>query len=542
MLGKRNPQRSYFDANNLPNQVPDDSFYGRMGVVNETLFCDTDLAEMYCDNNGRPSLPPSLMCGVLLLQYYNDVSDGETVERLKFDLRWKVALHLPLDYAGFDPSSLSIFRGRLQKHSKERYAFDRFLKVARKSGFIPDKVSLLVDTTAVKSAGAVQDTYTLLRKGLRKLLKTLGYSVPGKRRGLSTKTETLINTYLLEPDHKAEIDWSDQEQRKSQLKTLVQDVEQGLDLAAAEANDPEVRHLGWLLTKILGDDLETDENDHPQIAQGTASDRIISITDPEMRHGRKSSAHRFNGFKASVAIEENSELIMDIHDMAASSGDGKELIPTVDRVEHHVGVEVEQAIADGAYASGDNLAGCANHSPNPVDLLAPLQQPADPEVHKSAFHIDQEVQTATCPQGQTVSGKIVRDAKKREVLKFTFSREICETCPLFSRCVHSKTNGRSVTTHFHEDHLQAARQRQQTTEFKIRYRKRARVEGKIAELAGHGIRNTRYLGEPKRQLQRLWTASAVNLKRLFTLADCQKIDLLPVLSVLGHQKQAAITT
>ena len=80
MLGQRNPQRSLFDANSLPNQVPSDSFYGRMGAVSEKMFYDTDLAEMYCPDNGRPSLPPSLMCGVLLLQYYDDVSDGEAVD------------------------------------------------------------------------------------------------------------------------------------------------------------------------------------------------------------------------------------------------------------------------------------------------------------------------------------------------------------------------------------------------------------------------------------------------------------------------------
>ena len=542
MLGQRNLQRSFFDANSLPNQVPSDSFYGRMGAVSEILFCDADLAEMYCADNGRPSLPPSMMSGVLLLQYYDDVTDGEAVERVKYDLRWKVALHLPLDYAGFDPSSMSVYRRRLLENGKERYAFDRFLEVGREAGFIPDKVSLLVDTTAVKSAGAVQDTYTLLRKGLRKLLKTLGYHVPGKRRGLSAQTETLVNTYLLEPDRKAEIDWSDPEQRTAHLSDLVQAVEQGLELAVAEIDDPEVRHLGWLQTKILGDDLETDENDDPQIAQGTAPDRIISVTDPEMRHGRKSSAHLFNGFKVSVAMEETSELILDIHDMAANASDGQELMPTIECVEQQVGVEVDQTIADGAYASGDNLADCANHSPHPVDLLAPLKQPSDPEVHKSAFHIDLESQTATCPQSQTVSGKPVRDTKKREVLKFTFPREACETCPLFSRCVRSKTHGRSVTTHFHEEHLQAARQRQQTAEFKERYRKRGRVEGKIAELSGHGIRNTRYLGEPKRQLQRLWTASAVNLKRLFTLAEHQKIDLLAVLADLDGRKSAAIIT
>jgi len=48
-----------------------------------------------------PASPPSLLCGVLVLHVFEEVGDEETVERLRFDLRWKVALSLPLDFAGF---------------------------------------------------------------------------------------------------------------------------------------------------------------------------------------------------------------------------------------------------------------------------------------------------------------------------------------------------------------------------------------------------------------------------------------------------------
>src|SRR5450756_442732 len=157
MLGRRSPQRGLFDVIGLPHTVDPESFYARMGALAHLLFREEDLAGMYTLDNGRPSLPPSLMCGVLLLQFYDDVSDGEAVERVQFDLRWKVALGLALDYRGFDPSSLSVFRGRLLAHGKERYAFDRFLKVGREAGFIQDRVTLLLDTAAAKGAGAVQD-------------------------------------------------------------------------------------------------------------------------------------------------------------------------------------------------------------------------------------------------------------------------------------------------------------------------------------------------------------------------------------------------
>jgi hypothetical protein len=195
-----------------------------------------------------------------------------------------------------------VYRHRLIENGQERYAFDRFVEAGRAAGFIPDKVILLTDTTWVKRAGAVQDTYTLLRKGVRKLLRALGYHLLGRRQGLSKQVRELVETYV-DHDGKAEIDWSDPQARVRQLKVLVDDAETAFDLAAEQVDDAQVREIGWLLTKILGDDLVTDEEGHPRIGEGTAPDRIISVTDPQMRQGRKSAAHRFDGFKVKVSTE-----------------------------------------------------------------------------------------------------------------------------------------------------------------------------------------------------------------------------------------------
>ena len=540
MLGRRSQQRSLFDVLGLPHQVPADSFYGRMGAVSDVLFPDEDLAAMYCPDNGRPSLPPSLMNGVLLLQFYDDVSDEEAVDRTKFDVRWKVALDLSLDFPGFHPTSLTKYRDRLSENGQERYAFNRFIAVGREAGFVPDRVTLLTDTTNVKGAGAVQDTYTLLRKGLRKLLMAAGFQVPGRRRGLSPRIRVLIERYVDE-DSKADIDWADAQQRLRQLQVLVEDAETALELAAEESDNDEVRYLGWLLTKILGDDIVTDEEGESQIGRGTASDRIISITEPDMRHGRKSKAQRFDGFKVGVSTEQGSELILDIADVTASGGDGAQLMPTIKRTEAETAVTVERAIGDGAYSSGKNRAACAERDES-IDLISPMTRPSDPEVHKSAFQIDLEAQTATCPQGHTITGKPTAKQDGRPTWLFSYPRPNCEACRLFERCVQSKKTGRTVRAGPYEAYLQEARARQQTEAFDTAYRLRPAVERKIGELVMHGLRDTRYVGESKRQLQRLWLGAAVNLKRLFTLAQAQGVDLRAVLGDLAPPKAQLMTT
>jgi len=510
MIGRRNPQRSFFETQCWPHQVPADSFYARMGAVNDELFHDDDLADMYCPDNGRPSWPPSLMSGILLLQFYDDVGDDEAVERLMFDIRWKVALCLPLDFVPPDPSTLGVFRRRLAEHGQERYAFNRLIRVGRAAGFLPDKVTMLIDSTPQNGAGAVQDTYTLIRKGVRKILRLAGYTLPKKRQGLSANLAAYVDR-----DRKADIDWADPAARAAQLKALVQDAEAALDLVVEQADDPEIRSAAWLLTKILGDDVTTDEHGEPQIGKGVAEDRIVSLTDPEMRHGRKSAAKRFDGHKMQVAADQQSELLLAVEPVAANSGDGRDLMTMIETVEEQHDVTVERAIGDGAYGTGDNRAACMERG---TDLVSPLAEPSEPEVHKTAFAIDLDNKQVTCPQGHVATDpKTVKDAQGRPVLLFTFERKTCEACPLFERCVHSKTKGRSICTHYHEKLLQDARARQQTDEFREIYVLRSAIEREIAGLVQHGLREARYVGKAKNRLQAQWTGAAINLRRLFAL-------------------------
>jgi hypothetical protein len=366
----------------------------------------------------------------------------------------------------------------------------------------------------MKGAGATQDTYTLLRKGIRRLLKAMGFAVGEKRRGL----EANLGCYL-DGDRKAEIDWSDPKARVKELGKLVRDADTALGLAREHCENTDecgdVRSIGWLLTKILGDDVVVGADGESEIGEGVARDRMMSWTDPEMRHGRKSASSRWNGDKTHVAEDPETELITEIDVTDAHASDGSRMLPMLESVEQHIDVKVERVLGDKAYGSVDNRVDCADRE---IDLMSPVATPMDPEVDKSAFALDEAGETLTCPSGHTLrTYRTIKDLEGRQVKKFVFPRATCEVCPLFGRCVKSKTEGRTVTLNHREDVLREAKARQETAEFREAYRERAKVERKIAELMLHGLRQARYVGRQKKRLQAFWTAAVVNLKRLFKL-------------------------
>ena len=107
MLGKRSDQKGLWEADRLYlDYVGQDTFYGLLASLRGQLFRDDDFAEIYCPDNGRDNVPPSLLATALLLQTYDKVSDAEAKARADFDIRWKVALGIEIEDRPFAKSTL----------------------------------------------------------------------------------------------------------------------------------------------------------------------------------------------------------------------------------------------------------------------------------------------------------------------------------------------------------------------------------------------------------------------------------------------------
>src|SRR5215210_1939623 len=133
MLGKRGAQWGLFEADTQYRDcVGRDTCYGWLASQRGELFRDEDFAALYVLDNGRPSIPPSLLATALVLQTYDGVSDAEAKRRADYDLQWKVGLGGGLDQRPFAKSTLQLFRAQLVVHAAQRAILQQSLELGQR--------------------------------------------------------------------------------------------------------------------------------------------------------------------------------------------------------------------------------------------------------------------------------------------------------------------------------------------------------------------------------------------------------------------------
>jgi hypothetical protein len=525
MLGRHSPQGELFRPDNIyVDHVGRDSFYGFLAASRQQLFRDEDYAGLYRKDWGRPSVPPSQLCVALLLQAREGVSDDEAIQRTAFDLRWKVALGLEIDDKLCAKSTLQLFRAKLVLHDQYERLFQASIDACRKAGLLRrKKLEVALDTTPVLGRGAVKDTFNLISDQIRAVVNEI-VALKGYDREELVAEHGLSRHFGQSFKSEVDVDWDDAGQKRALVGQLVADANVALELAkaslrgyakGAEATH-QLREARDLLADLLLQDVEDtpEDGEGPRIRQGTKKDRIVSTTDPEMRHGRKSQSKTFNGYKASVAVETGSGVILATDVRAGNVHDSEGAGDLVEEAGKRADRDVERVLGDTAYGSVDTRRDIARVAEDAdiVVKVPPAPSRRGVEFTVEDFKIDIQAGVATCPAGKT-SMRLERPEGAKHH-RFIFSRKDCNDCPLRSKCTTAKRTSRIVTVSENYEELRQLRRRQRTKAFKRIYRRRVKVEHRIARLVQLGVRQARYVGSAKVAFQVSIAAAVANLVRV----------------------------
>jgi len=506
MLSMTSGQVGFFDVAELVGPLPEGSFFALLAEHGGRIVRDEDFADCYSDGTGRPSIPPSRLAKVLLLQYRTGVSDELAMEAVAWDLRWKIALGLQVDHQGWSPSTLTRFRARLLLHGKERLALENTLRLATELGMVDGPVEQIVDSTPMLGAAATQDTVRLVRSGVKKLVDAVGAVDDETGRRLDAGLEFDYSR----PGEKPDCRWRERPERERMLTRVAQDAERALravEQADGLLSDQPVAAAHKLLRELVGQDFDVDDDGVPRLHRGTRSGRILSVHDTEMRHGRKSQHQRFDGYKLSAAATNTPEpLITAIEVAPGCEQDGPQARPLVEQQPEQL--RPKRLLGDTAYGTGPVRADLAEAG---VEVLAPVPAgPArDDRIQKRDFEIDPDAGTVTCPAAQIAAIRTDPSGQRRA----RFAKAVCDKCPLRDRCVEPARGARTVNLTPDEELLIAARQALDDPHRAEHLRRtRPRIERLLGLLAHrYKARKARYLGAAKARLQAAWTAALVNL-------------------------------
>ena len=501
--------------------VPDDSFFARLHRYGAEWFRDEDFAGIYKDSNlGRPNVPPSLLARALILQNYAGCSDRELVARIRFDLRYKKALDVPIDYTGFHPSLLSHFRARLILDEKDNLVFEKSIQAAVNSGVLKKGDVQAMDSMPVKGAAALQDTYTLLRTQLQKILREVRKQLKSwpKKTPHNFSYPFSWEKYLAEGNiGKPDIPWDDKGAKRKYLGELVSDARtlMGAVRESKLYEQDSVKEALELLERLLGQDVDEDGPDGPKIKKG-GEDRVLSTNDPEMRHARKSKSKLIKGYKAHVHTSEK-EIVTEIEITSANVHDKEPVEGMLER-QRARGVEPERLYGDCHYGDAEFRAIMEKKGIEVVAKIPVASSSKSTLFGKREFELSPDLDQLTCPAKVTTSEyRLRKDEKGRECRAFCFSKKACGGCSLRASCLAKNHSRRWVRLHHHEDQLQKALRQNAEPGFREDFKRRLVVERVQARLQSYGLRQARYFGARRIKLQAFFTAAANNFWRITQL-------------------------
>jgi transposase len=520
-----------------------------------------DLFAAAFGTRGRPGWPPARLAMVTVLQFAGDLTDREAAEAVRTRLDWQYALGLPLDDEGFDFSVLSEFRARVAERGLEERALDALLAKLAAGGLLGKGGRQRTDSTHVVAAVRALHTIELAGESVRAALEALAAACPdwlaarfcisdwGSRYGAR------IDSWRL-PAGKAE--------RERLLTGFARD---GYALAAACYEDtapgwarevPAVQVLRTVLVQNFH--LDRDENGRevicrrePGLESGLppAHIKISSPYDTDARWGAKDKDLLWLGYKLHItetcedppgcgcpadpaaaqsrrcAHDVRPNLITHVATTAATVADADMAIP-VSAALHRKGLPPARHYLDSGYASPAHMLTAARDWG--ITLITPLladnsrQARQKAGYDRSAFTIDYDSGTVTCPQGQASQSW---HPTAKDAIAVRFPVRTCRPCPARQLCTTATRTGRQLIIPPRDLYqLQAAaRAAQDRKDWQHDYRRRAGIEATISQaVTVTGTRRARYRGLAKTRLEHVYSAAALNLHRLDAYWNDTPID------------------
>lgn len=464
-------------------------FYIFLRSIRHRLLDDAmqdELETMFSKPRGTVAVPAAQLVLMALLQAYEKVSDDDAIENATANDRWKLVLGtLGSDDSPCCKKTLVFFRQRMVEHGMSNKVLDKTIELARQTELFDykkvGKLRVVFDSAPLRGAGRVEDTINLVGHGIKNVLIALAAVMGATWVELAHAAEMQVAGQDRSVKAALDLDWNEPDATDVAITRLVHEAQQlqrWLDATVPELLDEvEIQGALRLLDRIIEQDTEPKSQGGYRIRKGVAPDRIISISDPDMRHGRKSSSQTIKGYKRYDVCDLDSGLTLGACVLPANVPEAEgasKLGPQL-----HAYGTLEEIQIDRAFLSSPFVLNA--HYEGTRVLSKPFPYPQGSHFDKSRFSIDLNTGTVRCPadQATAIAGS-----------KASYSAKTCNVCPLRQQCYSSKSKGgRTVQIHEHEGLMQQLHAGVKDPARRSQLRERVKIEHSLAHLcAGQGPR------------------------------------------------------
>jgi len=511
------------------SKLPIHPFWSHIENQIDFLFADR-LCEVLYSGRGQYPFAPSLKLKIHLVQSYYALSDRLTEEKIVGDLFIKRFLGLPVDFFGFDHSTIGLDRSRLG--APMFYACHLYILAQMYSkGLWGDKdEQWIIDSFPSNIGIAKNGAYRLIQQAMIRIVQHL------KRSG-SALYAIARETLSLDGMNVRLYSQTSPPDRMLAFSKLVAQAygllhwfesDQVITLTARWSSNPTSRELQAVLRQVL---MENSRPRHPEDPMGNSDDqpstesdggvayekiprkeravnRIESVVNPDARIGYKRRSTLIRGYKVQNLCTTGG-VVLATKVIPANEHDQDAMCDMVKGIQSFFHTTPSSLLGDIAYGHGKQRMKLAAMG---IRMVAPLGVTPNPttlfDISRFTYHAEKDVYT--CPNHKESVRKFHNI--HLEGSQYYFDKMTCAQCPLKTACT-TRVNGRTV---FHSDYYDKYKQAKifnESDEGMVTHKKRYVVERKNQEL-----KNDCGLGRPKAtrskslQLKAWLAAIVVNLK------------------------------
>jgi len=480
---------------------------------------------------GREAWPAPLLTALLLLRHSEEgMTRVGAVRKANTDVGWRAALRLPWRFSPPDEKTLREFETFLKQphvdvdRPRIELAFEHWARRCLDAGLLADKPVWVVDSTPMWCFGAVLDTVRLLGDGLRSLGRRWAQARKINLKAVAIEWEEPLLLAKSTKGHFEGIDWTDGEDRSRVLAELVGSVTRGVEEVMTrlkEVRSNKHKPLARLcrnLLRVVEEDLVADDDGSIKVVHRRSSGRLISYTDPEAQHFRKSKSKVCSGYKLHAFGDAVSGLVLSLSVTPGGTHDSTQLVPLLIKAKALYD-DITEVLADAAY-SGMEFRRQAEETAGASVISPPIGNSRKGDgLGKEDVDIDFDRMIATCPGGVVTDNWTIWNRSGEQAPVFIWTKGSEKQCECRERCpVHKPVTlksgrlgapKRKLMLHPEEQRLREVRHEWTRPETRARYRRRSEGERLMRELTRRGARRAGAWGIENASLQ-AYAASAVN--------------------------------